>query len=104
MPLAVSLCAAPAARPRRVAARRRSARACATPDAQTVRTRTPARAALLSGPSLQPSGSCPSCGVAKANMKCDGSGRQQGGIGAVPGFTWWPIKVSGVPKACGALR
>jgi hypothetical protein len=26
-------------------------------------------------------------------MKCDGSGRQQGGIGALPGFGWWPIMV-----------
>jgi hypothetical protein len=38
-------------------------------------------------------GSCPKCGAAKASMKCDGSGRQQGGIGAVPGFGWWPIMV-----------
>ena len=27
-------------------------------------------------------------------MTCDGTGRLQGGIGAVPGFKWWPIKVS----------
>jgi len=37
---------------------------------------------------------CRTCGVAKDKMAfgCDGSGRVQGGIGAVPGFKWWPIK------------
>jgi len=37
---------------------------------------------------------CKTCGVAKNEMAfgCDGSGRIMGGIGAVPGFGWWPIK------------
>ena len=37
---------------------------------------------------------CPTCGVPRTEMSfgCDGSGRIIGGIGAVPGFKWWPIK------------
>lgn len=37
---------------------------------------------------------CKTCGVPKNEMAfgCDGSGRIMGGIGAVPGFGWWPIK------------
>ena len=37
---------------------------------------------------------CPTCGVAldKKAFGCDGTGRIAGGIGAVPGFKWWPIK------------
>lgn len=37
---------------------------------------------------------CKTCGVPKSEMAfgCDGSGRIMGGIGAVPGFGWWPIK------------
>jgi len=37
---------------------------------------------------------CKTCGVKKSEMDfgCDGSGRIMGGIGAVPGFSWWPIK------------
>ena len=31
---------------------------------------------------------CPDCDI------CDGSGRLIGGIGSVPGFRWWPIKVN----------
>ena len=38
------------------------------------------------------SGSCDSCGLAKEKMQCDGSGRIQGGMGAIPLFAWWPIK------------
>jgi hypothetical protein len=54
-------------------------------------------------------GSCPKCGIAKANMKCDGTGRQQGGIGVVPGFGWWPIKARAhaqrpLAQPCRALR
>lgn len=26
------------------------------------------------------------------NNSCDGEGRVLGGLGAVPGFRWWPIK------------
>ena len=37
-------------------------------------------------------GSCDSCGLAKEKMQCDGSGRIQGGMGAIPLFAWWPIK------------
>ncbi len=34
---------------------------------------------------------------------CDGSGRIAGGIGAVPGFKWWPIKAyRPCPKATAA--
>lgn len=25
-------------------------------------------------------------------LRCDGQGRVMGGLGAVPGFGWWPIK------------
>lgn len=37
---------------------------------------------------------CPTCGVplSEKAFGCDGSGRIAGGIGAVPGFGWWPIK------------
>ncbi len=37
-------------------------------------------------------GSCDSCGLAKDKMQCDGSGRIQGGLAAIPLFSWWPIK------------
>ena len=37
-------------------------------------------------------GSCDSCGLAKDKMQCDGSGRIIGGLGAIPLFSWWPIK------------
>ncbi|EEH58015.1 uncharacterized protein MICPUCDRAFT_57160 [Micromonas pusilla CCMP1545] len=37
-------------------------------------------------------GSCDSCGLAKEKMQCDGSGRIIGGMGAIPIFSWWPIK------------
>ncbi|ACO69451.1 predicted protein [Micromonas commoda] len=37
-------------------------------------------------------GSCDSCGLAKEKMQCDGSGRIIGGMGAIPLFSWWPIK------------
>ncbi|CAL6323313.1 unnamed protein product [Bathycoccus prasinos] len=37
-------------------------------------------------------GSCDSCGVAKEKMQCDGTGRIQGGLAAIPLFSWWPIK------------
>jgi|TARA_B100000131_G_scaffold158691_1_gene153861 hypothetical protein len=37
-------------------------------------------------------GSCDSCGLAKDKMQCDGSGRIMGGMGAIPLFSWWPIK------------
>ncbi|WIA09119.1 hypothetical protein OEZ85_008531 [Tetradesmus obliquus] len=37
---------------------------------------------------------CKTCGVdlSKAPGGCDGEGRIVGGLGAVPGFGWWPIK------------
>lgn len=37
-------------------------------------------------------GGCPTCGAADIAFGCDGTGRIVGGIGAVPGFGWWPIK------------
>eukprot|EP00897_Mesotaenium_endlicherianum_P011033 jgi/Mesen1/9959/ME000716S09338 len=37
-------------------------------------------------------GGCPSCGKPEIGFGCNGEGRIQGGIGAVPGFRWWPIK------------
>ena len=36
--------------------------------------------------------SCDSCGVAREKMQCDGTGRIQGGLAAIPLFSWWPIK------------
>lgn len=46
------------------------------------------------GDSAAPGDRCQTCGVPKSEMPmgCDGSGRIIGGIGAVPGFGWWPIK------------
>ncbi|KAI3429242.1 hypothetical protein D9Q98_005341 [Chlorella vulgaris] len=37
---------------------------------------------------------CPTCGVPLSSKAfgCDTTGRIAGGIGAVPGFKWWPIK------------
>lgn len=37
---------------------------------------------------------CQTCGVDRSKMPggCDGEGRVLGGLGAVPGFRWWPIK------------
>ena len=46
---------------------------------------------------------CASCGVPVGSMKCDGTGRIGGGIGAVPGFGWWPIKASPSRRKRGAL-
>lgn len=40
----------------------------------------------------QCAGSCDSCGLARDKMQCDGSGRIQGGLAAIPLFEWWPIK------------
>lgn len=37
------------------------------------------------------------CGV----PRCDGQGRVIGGMGALPGFGWWPIKAY---KPCQALN
>ena len=37
-------------------------------------------------------GSCDSCGVAREKMQCDGTVRIQGGLAAIPLFSWWPIK------------
>ena len=37
-------------------------------------------------------GSCDSCGLAKDKMQCDGSCRIIGGMGAIPLFSWLPIK------------
>ncbi|KAG2482179.1 hypothetical protein HYH03_018878 [Edaphochlamys debaryana] len=46
---------------------------------------------------------CPTCGIDKSKMPggCDGAGRVIGGMGAVPGFGWWPIKAY---KPCSALN
>ncbi|BBN06030.1 hypothetical protein MPTK1_3g17830 [Marchantia polymorpha subsp. ruderalis] len=39
-----------------------------------------------------PQGGCAACGKPEKVGGCNGEGRIQGGIGAVPGFGWWPIK------------
>ncbi|KAK3159625.1 hypothetical protein QOZ80_1BG0048950 [Eleusine coracana subsp. coracana] len=35
---------------------------------------------------------CKGCGRDEVERGCNGEGRIQGGIAAVPGFGWWPIK------------
>ncbi|EFJ31233.1 hypothetical protein SELMODRAFT_69222, partial [Selaginella moellendorffii] len=35
---------------------------------------------------------CKTCGRSEVMWGCNGLGRIQGGIAAVPGFGWWPIK------------
>ncbi|KAG2585946.1 uncharacterized protein LOC120673187 [Panicum virgatum] len=35
---------------------------------------------------------CRGCGREELERGCNGEGRIQGGIAAVPGFSWWPIK------------
>jgi hypothetical protein len=43
-----------------------------------------------------PSGPCPNfpkCSGEYREKGCDGSGRMIGGLGAIPGLGWWPIKV-----------
>ncbi|GLJ29157.1 hypothetical protein SUGI_0574900 [Cryptomeria japonica] len=35
---------------------------------------------------------CKACGREEMEKGCNGEGRIQGGIGTIPGFTWWPIK------------
>ncbi|OEL16159.1 hypothetical protein BAE44_0022821, partial [Dichanthelium oligosanthes] len=35
---------------------------------------------------------CKGCGRDELESGCNGEGRIQGGIAAVPGFGWWPIK------------
>ncbi|KAK9867303.1 hypothetical protein WJX84_011291 [Apatococcus fuscideae] len=44
--------------------------------------------------SLEENGTCKLCGIKldKAPWSCDRLGREVGGIGAIPGFGWWPIK------------
>ncbi|MCO5567743.1 hypothetical protein L7F22_021437 [Adiantum nelumboides] len=42
-------------------------------------------------PSSTPVG-CKACGRTELESGCNGEGRIQGGIGALPGFDWWPIK------------
>lgn len=44
--------------------------------------------------SMSDANTCPTCGIAKDKMAfgCDGSGRIMGGLAAIPGFGWWPIK------------
>eukprot|EP00271_Cylindrocystis_brebissonii_P022311 TRINITY_DN8542_c0_g1_i1.p1 TRINITY_DN8542_c0_g1~~TRINITY_DN8542_c0_g1_i1.p1 ORF type:complete len:161 (-),score=12.88 TRINITY_DN8542_c0_g1_i1:589-1071(-) len=37
-------------------------------------------------------GGCPGCGQPSVVGGCNGEGRIQGGLGAVPLFSWWPIK------------
>ncbi|PNW86120.1 hypothetical protein CHLRE_02g074100v5 [Chlamydomonas reinhardtii] len=46
---------------------------------------------------------CSTCGADKSKMPggCDGQGRVIGGMGALPGFGWWPIKAY---KPCPALN
>ncbi|KXZ54194.1 hypothetical protein GPECTOR_5g289 [Gonium pectorale] len=46
---------------------------------------------------------CSTCGVDKSKIPggCDGQGRVIGGMGALPGFGWWPIKAY---KPCPALN
>lgn len=50
-----------------------------------------------------PQNVCKTCGVdlSAAPKGCDGEGRIIGGLGAVPGFGWWPIKAY---KPCSALN
>ncbi|XP_062188851.1 uncharacterized protein LOC133892133 isoform X1 [Phragmites australis] len=45
-----------------------------------------------SNPSSFKSRGCKGCGRAEIERGCNGEGRIQGGIAAVPGFGWWPIK------------
>lgn len=33
-------------------------------------------------------------------MECDGTGRQIGGMAAIPLFEWWPIKVGAECRGC----
>ena len=47
-------------------------------------------------PGLTPPARAPRC----AARSCDGEGRVIGGLGAVPGFGWWPIKAY---RPCPAL-
>ena len=35
---------------------------------------------------------CNTCGAENVESGCDGEGRMIGGLGAVAGFGWWPIK------------
>eukprot|EP00252_Welwitschia_mirabilis_P019957 TRINITY_DN4770_c0_g1_i1.p1 TRINITY_DN4770_c0_g1~~TRINITY_DN4770_c0_g1_i1.p1 ORF type:complete len:153 (+),score=27.92 TRINITY_DN4770_c0_g1_i1:105-563(+) len=44
------------------------------------------------GEELNSCSGCKACGRAEMEKGCNGDGRIQGGIGAIPGFTWWPIK------------
>lgn len=41
---------------------------------------------------ILPPGSCQACGRESLLGGCNGEGRIQGGIGAIPLFSWWPIK------------
>ncbi|KAI5080221.1 hypothetical protein GOP47_0005700 [Adiantum capillus-veneris] len=47
-----------------------------------------ARVATQSSPPV----GCKACGRTDLENGCNGEGRIQGGIGALPGFDWWPIK------------
>lgn len=67
--------------------RRVAVRAQAEPEQQQAAAQEPQAAAPRPD-------ACPTCGVplSEKAFGCDGSGRIAGGIGAVPGFGWWPIK------------
>ncbi|KAI8476414.1 MAG: hypothetical protein J3K34DRAFT_401294 [Monoraphidium minutum] len=55
------------------------------------------RLAVRAAAEQKPAGStntCKTCGIdlSKAPGNCDQEGRILGGLGAIPGFGWWPIK------------
>ncbi|GBF94089.1 hypothetical protein Rsub_07357 [Raphidocelis subcapitata] len=77
-----------------------SGRHCSTSGSSCLRTTAPRRTALrvrASGGQQEPAAAasaCKTCGMdlSKKPSGCDGEGRIIGGLGAVPGFRWWPIK------------
>ncbi|PRW60520.1 hypothetical protein C2E21_0700 [Chlorella sorokiniana] len=77
--------AAPRQQQRRVRASVRAQAADEQPAASSAEQQQPQQPAAAKG-------GCPTCGAADIAFGCDGSGRIVGGIGAVPGFGWWPIK------------
>ncbi|KAI7843300.1 hypothetical protein COHA_003131 [Chlorella ohadii] len=85
-----------------LSAQRAPAPFVAAPRLQQRRTRASVRVQAADEPAAAPeqqqpqataaTGGCPTCGAADRAFGCDGTGRIAGGIGAVPGFGWWPIK------------
>ncbi|GJP53724.1 hypothetical protein CLOM_g12874 [Closterium sp. NIES-68] len=69
-------------------------RAAASPEGSESSAATQTPPAPAGGSDSRASGDvCKACGRAERVGGCNGEGRIQGGVGALPGFQWFPVKV-----------